>query len=292
MSFIKDTINQDESIILYKYKGEDLKKYQTDSIESLAPDSDKIRICFVDTETTGLNNKKDFIIEIALKCIEIDKHTGDNLKVIDGYEALQDPGVPIPKQATQINGIKDEDVKGQSIDWSVVETIFKMSQLIVSHNAGFDRPFIDRKIDISKNKIWACSVKDIDWEKRNFKSRAQEILCIWHGFYYDSHRAMTDVDALIHLVTHSTNKGNQPIVELIKNARKPWVKVYAYNSKIETKDILRENKYRWDPDKKVWHKTIIHADMDDERIWLSENVYSENFSGQFTEVTPIDKYKD
>ena len=292
MSFVKNIIKDDQSISIYKYEGKDLKEYYTDNIQTITSTSDKIRICFVDTETTGLSNKKDHIIEIALKCVEINKHTGEELKIIDGYEALQDPGTPIPEQATKINGIRDEDVKNQSIDWSVVEDIFNMSQLIVSHNARFDRPFVDNKIELSKNKIWACSLKDIDWMGRGFKNKSQEILCIWHGFYYASHRAMMDVDALIHLLTHKTNIENKPIIELIKNARKPWLKVYAHNSKIETKDSLRENQYRWDPDKKVWHKIILHSEMEEERKWLSKNIYKENFSGQFLEITPMDKYKE
>ena len=65
-----------------------------------------------------------------------------------------------------------------------------------------------------------------------------------------------------------------------------------YNSKIETKDLLRENQYRWNPDKKVWHKTIVHDNMDEEREWLTKNIYGENFTGQFIEITPMDKYKE
>ena len=292
MSFVKNIIKNDDSISIYKYEGKDLKEYNPENIENLSSGSDNIRICFVDTETTGLSNEKDHIIEIALKCVELNKHTGENLKVIDGYEALQDPGMLIPEQATRINGITDEDVKGQSIDWTVVEDIFKMSQLIISHNARFDRPFIDKKLNLSKNKIWACSLVDIDWLERGFKNKSQEMLCIWHGFYYASHRAMIDVDSLIHLLTHNTNEDNKPIVELIKNARKSWLKVYAHNSKIETKDVLRENKYRWDPNKKVWYKIIKHTEMEEERQWLSDNIYPDNFSGQFVEITPIDKYKE
>ena len=79
---------------------------------------------------------------------------------------------------------------------------------------------------------------------------------------------------------------------LIENARKPWVKVYASNSKIEDKDILKENNYRWDPGQKVWHKIITNTDIDDERIWLDDNIYNGNFSGKFIEILPVDKYKN
>ena len=292
MSFIKSKINDDFSIHLYKYEGADLQDYNNENLEKLTSASDRIRICFLDTETTGLNHTKDKIIEIALKCIEINKLTGKDLVVIDGYESLQDPGMPIPEQATLINGIKDEDVENQSIDWDRVTNILNISQLVVCHNARFDRPFVDRNVNVSKTKIWACSVNDVDWVKRGFKNRTQELLCIWHGFYYGSHRAMMDVDALIHLLTNSQYQTKRPLSEIINNARKPQVIVFAYNAKIETKDILKENQYRWNPAKKVWHKTIDHSEMNSEREWLTDTIYNGNFTGQMVEITPIDKYKE
>ena len=104
---------------------------------------------------------------------------------------------------------------------------------------------------------------------------------------------MVDVDALIHLLTNKQyTSSDKPIIELIQNARKPKVKVFAYNSKIETKDLLKENSYRWNPDKKVWYKIIDPIEMDSERKWLTDTIYNGNFTGQMIEITPIDKYKE
>ena len=72
----------------------------------------------------------------------------------------------------------------------------------------------------------------------------------------------------------------------------PQIAVFAYNAKIETKDTLKENQYRWNPTKKVWHKTIQPLDIESERKWLTENIYHGNFTGQMIEITPIDKYKE
>ena len=188
-------------------------------------------------------------------------------------------------------------VKGKKIDWEQVNTIFETSQLIIAHNAEFDRGFTDQRLEISKNKIWACSINDIDWDARDFKGVKQELLCIWHGFYYDAHRAMGDVDALIHLVTHASYIDNKPIVELIQNAKRPMCRVEATFAKYEYKNLLKKRSYRWhDPDNgnkddKAWCKLISHEDMDTERKWLNDNVYNNNFQGRFIEISIIDKYK-
>ena len=70
---------------------------------------------------------------------------------------------------------------------------------------------MDRCLPLSQEQVWLCSMKDINWMERGLNARGQEILCIWHGFYYDSHRAMFDVDALIHLLTHPSYKNEKPI---------------------------------------------------------------------------------
>ena len=298
MSFINGLSDINNDIKLYKYEGKDLKPNNNYKAEPIDAKSDKIRISFLDVETTGLDKGEDSIIEIAIKCVELTKEDGNNLVVVDSYESFQDPGRPIPEEATEINGISDTMVKDQSIDWNKVKEIFEFSQLIVAHNASFDRYFVDEILEISKQKVWACSINDIDWSGRDFNSFKQEFLCIWHGFYYDAHRAMNDIDALIHLLVHPSYLEEKPIVELIKNARKPVCRVEATYAKFEYKDLLRKRNYVWyDPktgnkNDKAWRKIISHDDIAIERKWLTENVYNNNFQGKVVEITIIDKYKD
>ena len=298
MSFIKGLYDIENNIKLQKYEGKDLEVNKPETLNLLNASSSRMRICFLDLETTGLDSAEDKIIEIAIKCVEITKENGQDIAVIDSYESLHDPGCIIPESSTKINGITDEMVKGKSIDWNYVENIFNKSQLIVAHNAQFDRSFMDLVLPLSTNKIWACSINDIDWGVKDFKSYKQELLCIWHGFYYESHRAMADVDALIHLLTHSSYIDNKPIVELIQNAKKPACRVEATFAKFKYKNLLKKRYYRWynsnsgNKNDNVWYKLIQHSDINTEREWLTQNIYNGKFQGRFIEITVIDKYKN
>ena len=102
MSFIKTKINNDNSVNLYKYNGDDLQDYYNKDLEKLNSSSDRIRICFLDTETTGLSHAKDKIIEIALKCIEVEKNTGENLIVIDEKENNKPVGILNPGKVIKV----------------------------------------------------------------------------------------------------------------------------------------------------------------------------------------------
>ncbi|MBI65385.1 MAG: DNA polymerase III subunit epsilon [Candidatus Marinimicrobia bacterium] len=292
MSFIKEVLNSDNTIQIKKFNGEGLELGSDQHEINLDRNSDFIYICVIDLETTGLDCDEDEIIEIAMKLIQVSKTKIEQLKVVDAYESFQDPGIVITEESTRIHGITNDMVQGHQIDWMRVESILNNSQLIVAHNARFDRSFIDKKLELSKDKIWACSVNDIDWEKRNFSSKKQEMLCIWHGFYYDSHRAMIDVDALIFLLTHPSYESHHPILELIHNAKKPMCLIEATHAKYEFKNILKKRRYRWNADNKVWYTFVKNDEIDDERLWLTDNVYNKYFQGKIIEITPKNKYKE
>ncbi len=90
-----------------------------------------------DIETTGTVAGVDRIVEIgAVKFV--------NGAVESVFSTLIDPGVPIPKGASAVNGILDDMVKGKpSID-SVLPgfTEFAGDFPLVAHNAPFDGQFL------------------------------------------------------------------------------------------------------------------------------------------------------
>ena len=293
MTFIDKLIGAEDNIVL--------RKIQSDWIPNVEPkllESEKFLlnprhlVCFLDLETTGLIEKEDKIIEIALKLAAVNAESGELIGVLYEYQSFNDPKEPIDEEVTRINGITNEMVQDQSIDWEVVHNILNTADIIVAHNARFDRGFMDRYIPISKEKIWACSVNDIDWINRGFTSSKQELLCNWHGFYYDSHRAMSDVDALIYLVTHQFQDDvSRYILELVQNAYKSfyYLKIpFRYDE--AKKDKAKANKYRWDGT--VWSKILNDSNQIDEEVrWAEENIYDGHFSGTVEEIPLTEKYK-
>ena len=286
MAFLNQIINNDQKIQLYKFAGEGFVRLPDDYHNDNA-----VKVCFLDLETTGLNKDTCKIIEFAGKVTAIDKSNGALLGIVDEYESFNDPEESIEPEITRITGITDDIVAGHSIDWESVSRVLNQADIIVAHNASFDRSFMDRYLPLSQDKVWVCSVSDINWPERGFGARGQEILCIWHGFYYESHRAMSDVDALIHLVTHEAKESDNAVLELIANAAKPTYKIAALNSPFQTKDILRSRRYRWDPQNRYWWKNLVLDEIDTEKEWMADNIYNGHFQGRVDEIGLTDKHK-
>jgi DNA polymerase-3 subunit epsilon len=194
----------------------------------------------VDVETSGLSPERDQIIEIGIRQFKFHRLTGEVLNLDQTYSAFQDPGIPLSEEIIQLTGITDDMVRGQKIDWNQVNQIFNASQIIIAHNAGFDRPFIDLHSSSSQEKIWGCSFKQVDWTKKGFPSQKLEILSIYHGFFTDAHRALNDADALLYLVSQTDQATQKPyLLELLQNAKKVTIHVVAAGAPFESKDHLR-----------------------------------------------------
>ena len=122
---------------------------------------DDIKIgIYLDTETTGMDADDDEIIELALVPFEFDK-AGNIYRILPAYNGFQDPGIPIPEIITQITGITDDMVKGQSIDLEQVSKMLSEAVIVIAHNARFDRPFVENLLDEDYEDVYGYSTNGI-----------------------------------------------------------------------------------------------------------------------------------
>lgn len=151
---------------------------------------------------------------------------------------------------------------------------------------------MDPRLPISTKKIWGCSFRQIDWSEKGFPSQKLEILAIYHGFFCHAHRALADADTLLHLLgMTSPLDGSFYLKELLANARRKLVHVFASYSPIETKDALKARGYRWDTEKRVWSKLVYSEERENETTWLSEKVYGGNFRGTLKDLDLTETFK-
>ncbi len=281
-----------ETILLNRYRGEFLAPdYATPEWFEKHPDSWRTGLV-VDVETTGRNLQSDSVIEIGLRKFRFHRETGEILQRGDGYGALEDPGFPLSPEIVRITGITDEMLRGQAIDWAEVERYFAEASIVVAHNASFDRPFLDRYVPLSSSKVWGCSFKQIDWTQKGFPSQKLEILAIYHGFFSTAHRALADSDALLHLIQMSCPISNRAYFgELVLNARRKMATIFATHSPIETKNALKDRGYRWDVEKRVWNRLIYVEELENEKAWLTQNIYGGVFRGLVKEMALTDTFK-
>lgn len=90
-----------------------------------------------DLETTGIKPLSDMIVEIGAVLF-------DGSRAVKTYGTLIDPGRPIPADASAVNGISDDMVKGKPCIADVLGDFadFCGDLPLVAHNAPFDFKFL------------------------------------------------------------------------------------------------------------------------------------------------------
>ena len=240
-----------------------------------APIDGICRVVVLDTETTGLDHSRDKIIELALLQVDIDMATGLPVGDVQVYDELEDPGMPIPKEVQDITGINNAMVEGRRLDEARIATLLDGVDLVIAHNAGFDRPFCEARLAAFSSLAWACSFADIAWREHGKRSSKLESLAQDMGWFYDAHRAEMDCHALLAvLAANLPQQTHTGLAHLMAQAKKPSYRLMATNAPFDAKDKLKGRGYRWSAEQKVWSTRISDSKtLEAEFAWLKENAY-------------------
>jgi DNA polymerase-3 subunit epsilon len=220
----------------------------------------------LDLETTGLDARKDKIIEVGLIEFVVDAQTPP--AITQSYGALEDPGTPLSPEITKITGLTDAQLKGQTIDWTFVHKLLSRAQIVIAHNSDFDRSFIAQRAELKDLKPhWACSMRHIDWHRHGYNTQSLNYLAADHGFINPfAHRALFDCATTFRLITPY-------LTELIERSYQREYLFRAVQSPYESKDALKARGYRWNSNERCWSKVVAESGLEEERRFLATDVY-------------------
>jgi DNA polymerase III subunit epsilon len=273
-----------------------LRKLEPRAIAAVVRPEFPLRGVIVDTETTGLDNRKDEIIEIG--AIEFTFDAAGNIgDVIGLYGGLQQPSIPIPADITRLTGITDEMVAGQAIDIVALEALIEPADLIIAHNAPFDRPFCEAFSPIFVNKAWACSNAEIGWKVRGYEGTKLGYLIGQSGYFHDGHRAVDDCFALLEVLAREGEGGTgTAFAELYAASKRSRVRIFAEGSPFDMKDLLKARGYRWsdgsDGRPKSWWIELDEEALEDELHYLHTEIYRwPDADPPIRRLTAFDRFK-
>lgn len=249
---------------------------------------DEISVIILDLETTGLNKNENEIIELGLIKLKVSPSMGTISEIQGCLSLFEQPSTPITEEITKITGITNEQVHGHKIDTNKVELIFRDAQLVIAHNASFDRGFFDKRFPTLDNLPWACSIKDVDWTVYGLEGNKLLYLLFQCGYFYDAHRADTDCIATLRLF--QDNPGS--MLTILSNALVESTRIHCFFAPFNVKDHLKERGYRWQNDgDRHWIGLVKTEDLAAEWEWL-KTVCPRTVERFTTEqVTRFNRYK-
>ena len=149
----------------------------------------------LDVETTGLSARNNRVIEIGIVKVK-------NLKIIDRFSTLINPGCDIPYFITQFTGIANSDVAYSPSFYDTVEDIedFIGNSIISGHNLSFDEGFLSYEFIRNGfeplSNLTVCTLKLSRKAFPSLKSKSLGSVSEYLGIKNrDSHRALSDAEA-------------------------------------------------------------------------------------------------
>lgn len=226
------------------------------------------KVIFMDTETTGVDNETDQVIEVSAILYNIGTQ-----KVEMEITTLINPGVDIPEDVSVITGIWDDSVEAvDRSNFMLFMGAFKLmesqARCIIAYNADFDKGFFNRtgtdrtpnEISLKTDLPWICAMKDIEWMPKGGR-QPLGLLALNLGLAVDgsqSHGARFDAYLMVRLFNLRWPSLNQ---EAIERAFLPKVTYKALVS-YERNSLAKAEGFQWNPASKSWLKEIREGEED------------------------------
>ncbi len=211
-------------------------------------------ILILDTETTGLDNEND-------DCLEV----GSILFNVKSRSVLAQQSFLLPvknNNAEKINNIPAEITRlPQPLSEAIkyFESLVRVSDVIVAHNAEFDMKWFGCKKLPRIEKPWICSMDDIPWPADRQLKRRPSVrdLALAYGVpVWNAHRALTDCIYLAEVFIRC-----RELEKLLIRALEPKVLIRAEIS-YEDRYLAKNAGFRWnDAIKGAWSRKMSRRDM-------------------------------
>jgi DNA polymerase III epsilon subunit family exonuclease len=182
---------------------------------------EEAELVVLDLETTGLSAARDRICEIGAVRVAA-------LEIVDTFETLVDPGVPVPPAVAALTGIRPAELRRAPRAEIAVRRLlaFAGEAPLAAHNARFDVSFLDREVERLTGRRIAAPVVDTVWlARRLLVGRSERFSLAWLAHFFGTrtepcHRALPDAlataEILIALLGLAQERGARTLADVLE----------------------------------------------------------------------------
>jgi len=202
-------------------------------------------ILIIDTETDGLSPEKNKVLEIAAVMFNVPSktiiHQASTLIDADSNDAAHINGI-------SVDALKSVNIFGKTLTLELIFLMCEKVDLIMAHNAQFDKKFVKKLYGDKLNDMrWICSKEDISWPP----SESLRLTDIAKSLGVESsgaHRALNDCIILANCLAKLND-----LQEQLNSGDK---KLFRANVGFEDRELPKKSGFYWNSLLRRWEKKM------------------------------------
>ena len=206
-------------------------------------------LLIIDTETTGLDPKQDHCLEVGAILFHAPRRA-----VLAQHSFL----LPVQDNSAELINRIPADVTRLNQPWreglNYFQSLLDAAELLVAHNAAFDRQWFGKDHLPAVTKPWLCTMEDIAWPAdRQLRSRPSvRDLALAYGVpVWAAHRALTDCIYLAEVFSRCNE-----LETLLLHGLEPRRLMRAQVS-YQQRHLAKQAGFRWnDPVQGAWTRRL------------------------------------
>ena len=227
------------------------------SPQQVAAESAAVRtLLIIDTETTGLDPQLDHCLEVGVILFDVPSR-----------QVLAQQSFLLPVEANAAEAINRIPAAATNLPqpWrpalSYLQSLLDAADVLVAHNAAFDRQWFGRGHLPATDKPWLCSMEEMRWPaERLLRSRpsVRDLALAYEIPVWAAHRALTDCIYLAEVFRRCDE-----LEQLVERGLEPRQLMRAQVS-YDDRHMARDAGFRWnEPVKGAWARRLSEREARD-----------------------------
>ena len=206
-------------------------------------------LLIVDTETTGLDFDLDNCIEVGAILFNVPNRSilAQQSFLMPSLNNKAEKINKIPSKITKLNQPLQEAI-------NYLQALINSSDVLVAHNASFDRRWFGKNPLPAVSKPWLCSMEEIKWPSdRNLRPRpsVRDLALAYEVPVWSAHRALSDCIYIAEVFRRCVH-----LEDLLTKGLEPRRLMKAQVS-YSQRHLAREAGFRWnDPIEGAWSRRL------------------------------------
>jgi DNA polymerase III subunit epsilon len=217
-----------------------------------------MKVLIIDTETSGLDPKRDWVIEIGAVLYSV-THRTTLFQLSTLLNAQENAAELINRIPPAV--LPEISTDTQQIFINTLQHLAQAANYAVAHNAAFDEQWFDGShLPVLTNNDtqplkWLCTLEDFTFPKQTRPGENLVSLVLNHGIGVSStHRALTDCQLIAALFDRMDD-----LEGMINKADRPKA-LYKALVSYDKKDLAKTAGFKWNAEKKIWTRRMATAD--------------------------------